>query len=124
MLTKIFNLSDLYASRYMLWYVREASVAVYVSNLPLIWPLIREFLPKLGAIVTTNERSRKYRIDAVSINECNMKISGHNDSTDSSERQNTNKSVSAVEEHEICVTNSEEMPIVRPEPIAAPQDRK
>jgi hypothetical protein len=26
----------------MLWYIREASVAVYVANLPGIWPLLRE----------------------------------------------------------------------------------
>lgn len=26
----------------MLWYTREASVAVYVSNIPNIWPLVRE----------------------------------------------------------------------------------
>lgn len=26
----------------MLWYTREASVAVYVTNLPGIWPLLRE----------------------------------------------------------------------------------
>jgi hypothetical protein len=26
----------------MLWYIREASTAVYVSNLPLIWPFLRK----------------------------------------------------------------------------------
>ena len=31
----------------MLWYTREASVAVYVSNLPMIWPLLREWFPSL-----------------------------------------------------------------------------
>lgn len=31
----------------MLWYTREASVAVYVANLPLIWPLLREWTPSL-----------------------------------------------------------------------------
>lgn len=31
----------------MLWYTREASVAVYVANLPLIWPLLREWIPFL-----------------------------------------------------------------------------
>lgn len=31
----------------MLWYSREASVAVYVANLPLIWPLLREWMPFL-----------------------------------------------------------------------------
>lgn len=31
----------------MLWYVRESSVAVYVTNLPLVWPLMREIFPFL-----------------------------------------------------------------------------
>jgi hypothetical protein len=31
----------------MLWYTREASVAVYVANLPMIWPLMREWFPIL-----------------------------------------------------------------------------
>jgi hypothetical protein len=46
-LTKVFNLSDVYDTRYMFWYVREASTAIYVSNLPLIWPLLREWFPIL-----------------------------------------------------------------------------
>lgn len=25
----------------MLWYIREASTAIYVSNLPMLWPLFR-----------------------------------------------------------------------------------
>ncbi|CBX95286.1 hypothetical protein LEMA_P024380.1 [Plenodomus lingam JN3] len=43
-LTKVYNLSKVYSTRYMLWYVREASVAVYVANLPGIWPLLREHI--------------------------------------------------------------------------------
>lgn len=31
----------------MLWYVRESSVAIWVTNLPLIWPLAREIFPFL-----------------------------------------------------------------------------
>jgi hypothetical protein len=46
-LTKVFNLSDVYDVDYMLWYTREASVALYVANLPLIWPLLREWVPFL-----------------------------------------------------------------------------
>jgi hypothetical protein len=49
-LTKVFNLSDPYSTVYMLWYFREASTALYVSNLPLIWPLLREYVPWLGNI--------------------------------------------------------------------------
>jgi hypothetical protein len=31
----------------MLWYIRESSVAVWVTNLPLIWPLLRDTFPML-----------------------------------------------------------------------------
>lgn len=50
LLTKIFNLSNVWDPQYMLWYVREASVAVYVSNLPMIWPLLREWFPWLSGL--------------------------------------------------------------------------
>jgi hypothetical protein len=63
-LTKVFNLSNIWDPSYMLWYTREASVAVYVSNLPMIWPLLREWFPSLRSITpgqkstgNTNERS-------------------------------------------------------------------
>ena len=49
-LTKVFNLSNIWDPSYMLWYTREASVAVYVSNLPMIWPLLREWFPALRAL--------------------------------------------------------------------------
>jgi hypothetical protein len=50
LLTKIFNLSDVWSTVYMLWYIRESSVAVYVSNLPMIWPLLREWFPFLRTL--------------------------------------------------------------------------
>jgi hypothetical protein len=46
-LTKVYNLGDVFSPAYMLWYVREASVAVYVGNAPMVWPLLREWLPVL-----------------------------------------------------------------------------
>lgn len=49
-LTKVFNLSNIWDPSYMLWYTREASVAVYVSNLPMIWPLLREWFPVLKVL--------------------------------------------------------------------------
>ncbi|KAK2044237.1 hypothetical protein LZ31DRAFT_466893 [Colletotrichum somersetense] len=55
LLTKIFNLRDPYSPYYMLWYVREASVAVCVSNLPLVWPLLREWFPCLRALTAPGE---------------------------------------------------------------------
>ncbi|KAM0815579.1 putative UbiD family decarboxylase [Seiridium cardinale] len=53
LLTKIFNLSNVWDPSYMLWYVRESSVAIYVSNLPMIWPLIREWVPFLRTVDST-----------------------------------------------------------------------
>jgi len=47
LLTKIFNLTNIWDPSYMLWYVREASVAIYVANLPMIWPLLRDWFPCL-----------------------------------------------------------------------------
>jgi hypothetical protein len=49
-LTKVFNLTDVYSTVYMLWYVRESSTATYVANLPMIWPLLREWFPYLRYI--------------------------------------------------------------------------
>ena len=43
----------------MLWYVRESSVAMYVANLPMIWPTLREWFPFLRTL-SMNGRS-KYR---------------------------------------------------------------
>ncbi|PNS15374.1 Non-canonical poly(A) RNA polymerase PAPD5 [Sphaceloma murrayae] len=49
-LTKVFNLSDVYSTSYMLWYIREASVATYVANLPAVWPLVRHVFPCLRSV--------------------------------------------------------------------------
>ncbi|GAB7349185.1 hypothetical protein MBLNU459_g8118t2 [Dothideomycetes sp. NU459] len=46
-LTKAEFFISIYSADYMFWYTREASVAVYVANLPCIWPLLREAMPVL-----------------------------------------------------------------------------
>lgn len=56
-LTKVFNLTNIWDPSYMLWYTREASVAVYVSNLPMIWPLLREYFPMLRALTPGQKSS-------------------------------------------------------------------
>ena len=61
LLTKVFNLSNVWDPRYMLWYVREASVAVYVSNLPMVWPLVREWAPWLRSWGPGSSGSRSAR---------------------------------------------------------------
>lgn len=54
-LTKIYCLvPNLISYVYMRWYFREASVAMYVSNLPTIWPLFRDLFP---GIVVWGSRS-------------------------------------------------------------------
>ncbi|KAI5788315.1 hypothetical protein EDC01DRAFT_707601 [Geopyxis carbonaria] len=62
-LTKVFNLSDMYSVNYMFWYVRESSVALYVSNLPLVWPLIRKVIPGMGTNTGSSNRS-KYNVQS------------------------------------------------------------
>lgn len=81
LLTKVFNLTDVYSPAYMFWYVREASVAVYVSNLPMIWPLLREWFPCLRRLLpglATRQVRRAY----------------DDDDDDSSNNNNNNKTAS------------------------------
>jgi hypothetical protein len=66
LLTKIFNLTNIWDPSYMLWYVREASVAIYVSNLPMVWPLLREWFPILRGMTpggSSSRRDQKYSYD-------------------------------------------------------------
>ncbi|KAF2132810.1 hypothetical protein P153DRAFT_373503 [Dothidotthia symphoricarpi CBS 119687] len=63
-LTKYYNLSDIYSTVYMFWYTREASVAIWVSNLPGIWPLMREHIrflrERTGSYVNSSNRLPQY----------------------------------------------------------------
>ncbi|GAM86699.1 hypothetical protein ANO11243_047180 [Dothideomycetidae sp. 11243] len=58
-LTKVFNLSDVWSTSYMLWYTREASVATYVTNLPVVWPLVRHLFPFLRGASSQGKSSGK-----------------------------------------------------------------
>lgn len=49
-LTKLFSIyPPLLTSAYLNWYCREASVCVYVTNLPAIWTLILDLSPRLSS---------------------------------------------------------------------------
>lgn len=49
---------------YTFWYMREATVAVYVINLPALWPVLRKLLP----ILTGRGSSAKSRGDTTNMN--------------------------------------------------------
>lgn len=42
---------------YMNWYFREATVAVYVTNLPPIWALLRELFPTIHVFGYSNRKT-------------------------------------------------------------------
>ncbi|KAF7596829.1 hypothetical protein BBP40_012429 [Aspergillus hancockii] len=46
-LNKYYNFSRLFDARFLKWYVAEVATAVYVSNLPLLWPLLRQVFHRL-----------------------------------------------------------------------------
>jgi len=48
--TKVEFWISVYSADYMFWYTRESSVALYVANLPCIWPLVREIIPVLRSV--------------------------------------------------------------------------
>lgn len=41
-LNKYFNFASPYTTTYQIWYIREASTAIYVANLMCWWPLLRK----------------------------------------------------------------------------------
>ncbi|KAL3466074.1 hypothetical protein BJX64DRAFT_274847 [Aspergillus heterothallicus] len=43
-LNKVFNFASPYTTTYQIWYIREASTAIYVANLVCLWPLMRKML--------------------------------------------------------------------------------
>lgn len=57
-LTKVYCLvPSLISYVYMNWYFREASVAMYVTNLPTIWPLLRDIFPHLRSIMGSHSKT-------------------------------------------------------------------
>ncbi len=57
-LTKIYCLvPSLITYVYLNWYFREASVSVYVTNLPVLWSLLRDLFPQLKGWGFESKRS-------------------------------------------------------------------
>ncbi|TLD14674.1 hypothetical protein PspLS_11092 [Pyricularia sp. CBS 133598] len=46
-LTKYFDLTTDWDPTYILWYLRESSLAVCVANMPILWPLLLQWCPCL-----------------------------------------------------------------------------
>lgn len=65
-LNKAFSWTDPYSSQWTFWYIREASTAVLVSNLPYVWQLIARFRDRRvynadGTLESTSRRSSVWR---------------------------------------------------------------
>lgn len=61
-LTKVYCLvPSLISYVYMNWYFREATVAVLVTNLPLIWSLLRDVFPALRSWTGSKRGTDRYR---------------------------------------------------------------
>ncbi|KAE8394732.1 hypothetical protein BDV23DRAFT_179508 [Aspergillus alliaceus] len=56
-LNKVFNFASPLTTTYQIWYIREASTAIYVANLICLWPLLR----KLFGLKAFQSNSRQYR---------------------------------------------------------------
>ncbi|KAF2152129.1 hypothetical protein K461DRAFT_294968 [Myriangium duriaei CBS 260.36] len=80
-LTKINFWISIYDADFMFWYFREASVAVYVANLPFIWPLARDMIPGLrsffGASTHRSSRPAYYGRSYGRSNHTGLHFTGH-----------------------------------------------
>ncbi|KAL5362072.1 hypothetical protein BJX96DRAFT_185781 [Aspergillus floccosus] len=56
-LNKVFNFASPLTTTYQIWYIREASTAIYVANLICLWPLLR----KLFGLKAFQHNSARYR---------------------------------------------------------------
>ncbi|KAL4784839.1 hypothetical protein BJX76DRAFT_347515 [Aspergillus varians] len=64
-LNKVFNFASPLTTTYQIWYIREASTAIYVANLVCMWPLLR----KISGFVATQRGSDPNRAQAGQLNE-------------------------------------------------------
>ncbi|KAG2420900.1 hypothetical protein HFD88_000514 [Aspergillus terreus] len=56
-LNKVFNFASPLTTTYQIWYIREASTAIYVANLICLWPLLR----KVFGLKAFQHNSARYR---------------------------------------------------------------
>lgn len=79
LLTKIYSLvPSLTSYSYLNWYFREASVSLYITNLPALWALVRDIFP---AVKNWGYSSRAYS-DAPGNKRTKPSHIGHNHSSD------------------------------------------
>ncbi|KAF9885838.1 hypothetical protein FE257_012310 [Aspergillus nanangensis] len=79
-LNKVFNFASPLTTMYQLWYIREASTAMYVANLICLWPLLR----KLFGLKAFRSNSRPYRQRGPSDNKECLGASGSPGTTENS----------------------------------------
>ncbi|KAL5339926.1 hypothetical protein BJX70DRAFT_397169 [Aspergillus crustosus] len=63
-LNKYFNFASPHTTIYQLWYIREASTAIYVANLMCWWPLLRKVFGKALAQYSSRYRGSNRYVDA------------------------------------------------------------
>ncbi|KAL4887642.1 hypothetical protein BJY04DRAFT_5436 [Aspergillus karnatakaensis] len=59
-LNKYFNFASPQTTIYQLWYIREASTAIYVANLMCWWPLLRKIFGKALSQYSSNYNTNRY----------------------------------------------------------------
>ena len=62
-ISKYFTFRDIYDDSYQFWYLREASVGIYVTNAPFIWTLVQSMMGYLRATAhpTNSEYNNKHQ---------------------------------------------------------------
>lgn len=73
--SKIFTFRDIYDTSYQFWYLREASVGIYVSNLPHTWSFLRRTVGFLHSAATGKKRSSRPLYSGTKTGEAS--ITGH-----------------------------------------------
>ncbi|CAI7570127.1 unnamed protein product [Penicillium glandicola] len=63
-LSKIFTFRNIYDTSYQFWYLREASIGVWVTNAPFVWSLARSTLGFLESTTKPTKTTPQYTLSA------------------------------------------------------------
>ncbi|KAJ5975636.1 hypothetical protein N7481_009343 [Penicillium waksmanii] len=63
-ISKIFTFIDIYDTSYQFWYLREASIGVWITNAPFVWSLARSTLSILKSTSNQTKTTPQYNTSA------------------------------------------------------------